>query len=241
MTDKKTACFETLKSRILSLALPPGQPLEETQLSNDFDISRTPLREVLQRLAGLGYVVLERHRGAVVAPMDLEVMRSFFQTAPMIYATMARLAAENATDEGVARLRAIQADFRAAVEAGAPEAMVLHNHRFHEAVGELSGNRYLMPSLNRLLIDHARMSQTFYRPRFAGEADRVTTACDQHDALIDAIAAGEPAHAVEITLAHWELSRHRIERYVRPDPLPIDPTGSTIPNTPSDGGTRHAL
>ena len=105
----------------------------------------------------------------------------------------------------------------------------------------MSGNRYLLPSLHRLLIDHARMSQTFYRPRFKGEEGRVSAACSQHDDLIEAIAAHEPVRAVEITLAHWELSRHRIELYVRPDPLPIDPTGPTASTAPSDGGTRYAL
>lgn len=221
--DRKADCLATLKSRILTVRLAPGAPLDETALSTEFDISRTPLREVLQRLSGEGYVTLERNRGAVVSPMDFDVMRGFFQTAPMIYASMARLAAERATAEQVAALRAVQEEFRAAVNRNEPGEMVLHNHRLHEMVGAVADNPYLMPSLQRLLIDHTRMSQTFYRPRFEGEAGRIEAACLQHDDLIDAIEAHEPARAVEITMAHWALSRDRIELYVRPDPLPMDP------------------
>lgn len=221
-TDKKSACFEVLKRDILSLALPPGSALDETQLSQQFQISRTPLREILQRLDGLGFVIHERNRGALVTPMNLETMRSFFQTAPMIYSVMARLAAENATPAKIAELRKIQASFRMSLESGDVGDTVMFNHRFHEKVGEIADNEYLKPSLDRLLINHTRMSQTFYRPRAKGDESRISTACDQHEALIDAIERHDPGLAVKITQEHWELSRHRIEVYVRPDVLTAD-------------------
>ena len=43
--------------------------------------------------------------------------------------------------------------------------MVLENNRFHEIMGEMSGNVYLQANLGRLLIDHARIGHTFFRPR----------------------------------------------------------------------------
>lgn len=220
--DKKSGCFETLKHDILTLALPPGSALDETALSQQFEISRTPLREVLQRLEGLGYVRHERNRGAVVTPMNLETMRSFFQTAPMIYSVMARLAAENATPAQITELRDIQACFRNALESGNPGETVMFNHRFHEKIGEIAENDYLKPSLDRLLINHTRMSQTFYRPQATDDRKRIETACEQHEALIEAIEQRDPGRAVKLTQDHWELSRHRIDRYVRPDALTAD-------------------
>lgn len=221
-SSKKTDCYEDLRSRVLTLALAPGSALDETALSREFGVSRTPFREVLQRLAGEGYVVLERNRGAVVASMDLEVMRRFFQTAPMVYAATSRLAAENAMPSAVAVLKDIQSQFRAASTDADAAEMVLLNHQFHERIGTMADNPYLTPSLGRLLIDHTRMSQTFYRPRTDAEASRVAAAGEQHDRLIEAIERRDPATAVAITLEHWELSRHEIELYVRPDPLPVD-------------------
>jgi DNA-binding GntR family transcriptional regulator len=50
----------------------------------------------------------------------------------------------------------------------------------------------------------------------------ITKASDQHDAMISAIEAGEGALAIDLTLQHWDLSRDRMERFVRPDPLPVD-------------------
>ena len=80
----KDDCFADLKQRILSTDLEPGADLDEVNLSERYGISRTPLREVLQRLAGEGFVRLQANRGAKVASMDVAIMRVFFQTAPMI-------------------------------------------------------------------------------------------------------------------------------------------------------------
>jgi len=224
MTDKKSNCIDDLRTRILTLDIAPGGELDEAELCAVYGMSRTPLREVLQRLAGEGYLRLQANRGAKVESMDLGVMRTFFQTAPLIYATTARLAAENRRPAELAPLKDIQTGFRQATTAGDAGAAAMLNHRFHEAIGDMAHNPYLLPSLKRMLIDHTRLSQTFYRPASAAEQALVKRACDQHDAMIAAIAAQEPAVAVDLTLRHWDLSRDRMDRFVRPDPLALDVT-----------------
>ncbi|WP_261391564.1 GntR family transcriptional regulator [Roseovarius atlanticus] len=220
--DKKTQCLEDLRMRILTQEIAPGSDLDEATLCERYAMSRTPMREILQRLGGEGYVDLTQNRGAKVASMDLPVMRTFFQTAPMIYANVARLAAENRKAGEIGPLKAIQERFRAATEAGDAAEAALQNHRFHLCMGEMAHNPYLLPSLKRMLIDHTRLSQTFYRPASEDEAARVVTACAHHDAMIEAIERQEPGVIVELTIAHWNLSRDRLERFVSPDPLPID-------------------
>ncbi|MEM8793545.1 MAG: GntR family transcriptional regulator [Pseudomonadota bacterium] len=218
----KQICLEDLKRRVLSMEISPGSDLDETALSARYGISRTPLREVLQRLAGDGYVTLSENRGAKVASMDLATMRTFFQTAPLVYSSVARLAAENRTQPQVEQLRTVQALFAKAVAAGDAEAMALKNHHFHELIGEMAHNAYLMASLRRLLIDHTRLGQVFYRPAAPAESLAIRRASQQHDAMIEAIEAGDARGIAELTLQHWDLSRDRMERFVRPDPLPMD-------------------
>lgn len=229
----KQHCLEDVKLRILTLDIAPGADLDETSLSAAYGVSRTPLREVLQRLSGDGYVELSKNRGAKVASMDLGVMRTFFQTAPMIYSSCARLAAENRTPEQIVELKQTQRDFTHALGNANAQAMAMANHRFHELIGEMAANAYLMPSLRRLLIDHTRLGQMFYRPAAPAETLAVRHASHQHDAMIAAIEAGEAANAVELTLQHWDLSRDRVERFVRPDPLPLE-------FAPAEGD-RHAV
>ena len=220
--DKKTACLEDLRMRILMLDIAPGSDLDEASLCDQYGISRTPMREVFQRLSGEGYLRIEQNRGAKVASMDLGVMRMFFQTAPMIYANVARLAAENRRSDEIPPLKAVQEEFRTAVLAGDTGQSALLNHAFHAQIGVMSHNPYLQASLGRMLIDHTRLSQTFYRPTSDDDQNRVTRAIDHHDAMIVAIERQEPAVIVDLTIDHWNLSRDRLERFVSPDPLPLD-------------------
>ena len=223
--NKKSGCYDSLKHKVLALELAPGMTLDETALAAEHGLSRTPLREVLQQLAGEGYLTLAANRSAQVSSMGLATMRNFFQTAPMVYSAVTRLAAENATTAQIGQLKAAQKRFRASIAGGSATETALHNHLFHEIIGEMAGNPYLTPSLKRLLIDHTRMSQTFYTAANKADRERIETAAGQHDEMIDAIERREPARAVELTLEHWNLSRGEIERYVHPDPLPVDIAG----------------
>jgi DNA-binding GntR family transcriptional regulator len=222
IVNKKQACQQALVHRILTLDISPGSMLDETLLSEEYGLSRTPLREVFHKLAGDGYLTQAENRGSKVSSMDLTSMRNFFQSAPMIYSAVAQLAVENANSSQISELKDTQARFRKASEASEPQDMAMYNHRFHAIIGEMAGNPYLSPSLNRLLIDHTRMSQMFYKPINSKERLLVWEACDQHDAMIDAIITRDAKMIVELTKDHWELSRDRMEKFVRPDPLDVD-------------------
>jgi len=78
---------------------------------------------------------------------------------------------------------------------------------------------YLKPSYDRLLIDHARISQTFYRPRDTEMEQRMFSALEHHDEMIAAIEAGDSQGVVDLIVEHWELSRDLIEYFIKPDPL----------------------
>jgi len=218
----KDLCLADLRRRILVTELVPGAELEETTLAADYNLSRTPLREVLQRLAGEGYVEIAENRGARVASMDITTMRTFFQTAPMIYANVGKLAAENRTEGQVETLEAAQSAFRDACDAGETRDMAMANHRFHAVTVDMAGNPYLAAAMDRLLINHTRMAISFYNTATENDAARVNTAIAQHEAMVAAIKARDGDRVVTLTQQHWDLSRDRMERFVRPDPLPLD-------------------
>jgi DNA-binding GntR family transcriptional regulator len=224
-TGGKARLYEDIKRRVLTLDLEPGAPLDETSLSGRYGVSRTPLREVFRRLEGEGYLEIRDNRGAIVSPMSHRALRDFFQTAPMIYAAIGRLAARNAAEAQVRALADTQARFREAVDAAAAEEMVMWNDRFHRLIGEIADNRYLSPSYHRLLIDHARIGETFWRGRDADMRARIEAAAAQHDRFVELISAGDEEAVVALTLEHWALSRDHLEMFVRPDPLPLDTPG----------------
>jgi DNA-binding GntR family transcriptional regulator len=219
--NPKSDLFEHLKVSILTLDLKPGSDLDEAQLCAQFNLSRTPLREVLRELAGSGYVELRANRGARVSEMSHTNLRDFFLAAPMIYGAILRLAAENRTSTQIDTLVAAQEAFKAALRTGSGAERALANTRFHEVTGEMASNTYLLPSFLRLLIDHARISMTFYRPQNNAMAGNISVASAQHDEIVAAITARDADLAARLADAHWALSRGQIELFVMPTPLEI--------------------
>jgi DNA-binding GntR family transcriptional regulator len=218
----KDQLYLDLKKQILTMVLEPGESLDEKSLSEQYSISRTPLRDVFRQLSGEGYLALVNNRGASVSSMNHKAMRDFFITAPMIYASIGRLAAENAKPGQIKAIKVANDNFNQSIAASDPIEMIYWNNQFHVIIGEMADNAYLAPSYDRLLIDHARISQTFYRPHNIDMQGRMSVATGHHQAMIVAIEAGDSARLVELTLDHWKLSKDRFEQFVRPDPLPIE-------------------
>jgi DNA-binding GntR family transcriptional regulator len=215
----KTALYEKLKRQILTLELSPDHDLDEATLSEEYGISRTPVREVLRQLAGEGFVDIRENRGARVIPMNHATLRDFFLVAPMIYEAVGRLAVQNFTAAQMAQLQECQDRFRTAVQKRHPEVMVVENNRFHAIVGEMSGSTFLKPSLSKLLIDHARIGHTFFRPSNEEMEADLAKSCQHHDEIIQAIARRDEVAVVHLTFEHWELSRVNMEMFIAPSRL----------------------
>jgi len=119
----------------------------------------------------------------------------------------------------LAELNACQERFRSAVSRDDPEAMVVENNRFHELVGEMANSAFLKPSLNKLLIDHARIGHTFFRPTSAETRANLAKSCRHHDDMIQAIVDRDEEAMVELVFDHWELSRRDMEIFIAPKGL----------------------
>jgi len=220
-SDRRGSLALSLRRRILTMQMAPGAVLDEYALAEEFGLSRPPVREVMRQMAGEGYIELEPNRPARVTPMGYQTLRDFFLVAPMIYVASTRLAAERRTGPELDRLKSIQRQFRAAIRQGDVEGRVFFNDHFHLQIGEMAHNAYLMPSLRRCLIDHARIGKVFYEeqlaarhPKMAAERDE---AAKQHDDMIAAIEARDPDTAEALVRAHLDLSRRNMAMYAAPE------------------------
>lgn len=215
--DKKIRLAETLKRRIISMELAPGAIVDEISLSEEFGISRSPVRELIRQMAAEGYLELEANRAARVSSMSHQSLRNFFLAAPLVYIATTQLAAINASSIDIDQLKEIQMQFRKAIDENDLEGRVYYNNQFHLEIGKISQNAYLMPSLERLLIDHARLGKIFYRqPTSSDMQEDLDTAVLQHDQIIDAIERHNAGEAGELIRVHMDLSRRRMTEYVVP-------------------------
>ncbi|ANJ57182.1 GntR family transcriptional regulator [Pseudomonas silesiensis] len=222
MKNGKTCLYEDLKRQILTMELAPDEALDEVILSARYGLSRTPVREVFRRLAGEGYIDIRENRGARVISMNHSTLRNFFLVAPMMYAAIGRLAVQNFTPRQLIDLKDTQYRFRHATTSRDALAMVVENNRFHWIMGEMAGNPYLQPSLERLLIDHARIGNTFFRPRDKDMEQRLDLSACHHDSFIEAIERRDEAAVVDLVFEHWELSRENMEIFITPQGMTAD-------------------
>ncbi|MBA1347100.1 GntR family transcriptional regulator [Rhizobium sp. WYCCWR 11146] len=218
--DRKANLGLALRRRILTMELSPGAVLDEVALSEEFGLSRPPVRELMRQMAGEGYIELEANRAARVSSMSYQSLRDFFLLAPMIYITASKLAAENGTRGQLDVLKQVQQSFRRAVDNCDVEGRVFYNDQFHRQIGEMAHNVYLVPSLRRLQIDHARIGKVFYKhPNTPRMQEELELATQQHDEMIDAIEKRDPDAAGELARFHLELSRRNMAMYSAPEGL----------------------
>jgi len=230
----KSALYEDLKRQILTMELDPDDALDEVVISERYGLSRTPVREVFRRLAGEGYIDIRENQRARVIPMNYATLRNFFLVAPMIYAAIGRLAVQNFKPRQLTELKETQIRFRKATVSKDALAMVVENNRFHAIMGEMACNHYLEPCLGRLLIDHARIGNTFFRSQNKDMEKRLEQSAGHHDALIEAIERRDESAVVDLVFEHWELSRENMEIFIAPQGIKADALVDLPPNSHSE-------
>jgi DNA-binding GntR family transcriptional regulator len=186
--------YDSLKALILDLELKPGTLLDETLVSRQFSVSRSPVREALIRLSAEGLVQTLRNRTSIVAQFDVGALPAYFDAMLLLYRVSARLAAANATPAQIERLRQIVRDHEDALHRGDMKSMVRLNHDFHTAVAVISGNPFFTAWMRGLLDQGQRLLRLYAHNLRDHVPD---TVLKPHRDMVKAIAAGHGDKAEE--------------------------------------------
>lgn len=149
-TTPKEHAYECLKNWIIYSEIKPGTPLRERELAERFGISRTPLREILQRLAYQRLIEIRPRQGIFVAPIDFLTIKSIFEARLPLERTTAALAAKRARDEEIEAMGAVVAEMRQAREAGDFKGIIRLDESFHIAMGKAARNEVMEEILEDL-------------------------------------------------------------------------------------------
>ncbi len=172
----------------------PGDRLVESDLAEKFGMSRTPIREALQRLETQSLLARDG-RSLIVNSLDHNQMAELYVVRSELEGLAARLAARHATQEEVRVLQDMVAADQALVND--PAALARSNRRFHKQIHLASHNRYLVQQLDLVHRSMALMATTSIAVEGRGEDTLV-----EHQAIVDAIAAGDGDGADEALRAH---------------------------------------
>ena len=206
--------YEALRKTILELELEPGSPLDEVSLSAQFDMSRTPIREALVRLAAEGLVTTLPNRNTIVANIDFVRLPVYFEALTLMYRVTTRLAAINRRPEQLTTIRAWQAAFAAAVERQDALAMIASNRDFHVAIAEAGGNPYFTQLFTRLLDEGRRILRLYY----SSFDDRLPRQyVEEHELLVKAVEAGDADLSDRLAADHAAQIVRQIQSYIARD------------------------
>lgn len=212
--------YEGLRDDILHLRLPPGANIEETTLEKRFEVSRTPVREALIRLASEELVTLLPNRGAQVTQIDISDVPQFFEALDICQRMVLRLSAQRRSDAQLEELRALNQKFESAARAHDIVAMSSFNRDFHNVTAQSCGNKYVASLYEDLLSVSVRLALSAYGTALLdSEVDEsyYNEVIDQHNAMLDALARRDSNGAEEIGKTHLDLFRGRIVRALETD------------------------
>lgn len=192
--------YETLRDEILALTLEPGQLLDETTLAERFNMSRSPVREALIRLAGDELVVTLSNRSTIVAPIDIQSFPKYVEALDIAQRMNTRLAAELRSEADLKIIAKRQKEFEAAVRSGDHLAMSGANKAFHMAIAAAGKNPYLAGFYDRLLAQGRRMLHLHFE--YLERTPQGYLLTDEHAEMLAAIRARDVERADALAHAH---------------------------------------
>ncbi|MEM1233734.1 MAG: GntR family transcriptional regulator [Pseudomonadota bacterium] len=178
----------------------PGDRLVESELADRFGVSRTPIREALQRLETQSMLTRDG-RSLMVASLDHNELSELYVVRAELEGLAAQLAAQHATPEEIAVLQSmVEADYQIVHDAA---ALVKTNRSFHKRIHLASHNRFLVQQLDLVHRFMALMATTSLAVEGRGEV-----ALEEHQAVVDAIRNRDGA------AANVALKQHLSEAFV---------------------------
>ncbi len=225
--SKPFRVYATLKEQVLAGTLPPGTKINERALGAQLGVSRTPLREALNRLAHERLVRLSPYEGYTVAPLTRQDFVELCELRVILEPAVAALAARQASDEEIAALREAT---RTGGDAGEVlcssfEQYLRRQAEFHLALAHAAHNERL-----EVLVMNAYDQQQRILACAWGHGLELSSAHAEHGEIAEAVARHDAAEAAALMSAHVRRHEGRVlgalEHYFRANPA-AQPEGSS--------------
>ena len=199
--------YAELKRRILNLEIAPGQRLKESELAEELQVSRTPLREAIKLLLAEGLLRQQPTGGVVVPNLAVRDIDELYTCRAALEGIMAAEAARQATDHDLAAMAAI-VERNALLVGFAEDAMTL-GHSLHERIGIVADNTWA----SRL---HAQVDghMSRYRKLTNFSQDRRDQALEEHRSIVVAITARDADKAGQLARDHVLAARDEALRVI---------------------------
>lgn len=190
--------YAQMREWIIDGTLAPGEALRDEALAEALGMSRTPVRDALQRLENEGLVVTSSTRRTSVSPVTLKQAREIYPITVALETLALRLALPVLDETALEAMRAANADLAAALAHGDAALATQADEALHNGFIARCGNEELRTLLADLKAKVRRLDRAFW-----GWADRTPSVRD-HDELIVALAARDVMTAERVLARNWD-------------------------------------
>ena len=201
---------QRLRQMLVENRIPPGAKLNERELCEALNVSRTPLREAIKMLAAEGLVELVPNRGAIAIALTEADVINTFEVMAGLESQSGELAAQRITDEELAEIRALHFEMMAAYTRGDLSAYYSLNARIHRAINAAAKNPVLTATYNQV---NARLQALRFRSNQDGS--KWKRAVGEHEKMIEALSTRDPAAMREVLLTHLANKRNTVLEQLR--------------------------
>lgn len=178
--------FDTIRDEVLSGSLKPGEVLNTIELSRRLGVSRTPIREALNRLVSIGLVGNETHRGFFVAKLSVDQLLEIYFIRGVVSGACSRLSIRNLTNQQKHTLEQLCDAMESSIAADDHKRMLELNYQFHMTIIRAANS----PRLEELVIQYYGMTEQ-YRALGLELPGRYEEICREHRSILNAIMNGD--------------------------------------------------
>ncbi|MBL0151773.1 MAG: FCD domain-containing protein [Ideonella sp.] len=201
-----TLAQQELERRIVSGEMAAGAKLNEVDVATALGMSRGPVREAFRALSQAGLVRVEKNRGVFVRQILLEEADEYYEVRAALEGLIGRLAARRIAIDEIEQLRAVVRRMHQVQKSRRAEEYFALNVEFHDGLARAARNNALLANYRGVV----NQLDLYRRATIARSAENIPLSTQEHEAIVEAVAARNEQRAEALLVEHVLVSRQRL-------------------------------
>lgn len=209
MTSKSEYAYKRVKEKIIRGELPPLSDIVEEKLQEELEVSRTPIREAIQRLSKEGFVYVYARKGMIVAGIDINLINSVYEVRLLNEPYLMRTACKELSEEWLCRMKEALTNCPYGVDE--PEYRNFYielDHELHSVILNHCKNQFLIDMMG-IVSDHSQR----IRIRTSRKNEEYSRSIGEHLEIVEACLARDPERAEAAMRRHIETAKKEAFKY----------------------------
>lgn len=195
-----------LERQIISGEIGSGTKLNEVDVANALGVSRGPVREAFRALGQAGLVRVEKNRGVFVRQVSLDEANEFYEVRAALEGLIGRLAARRIAIDEIEQLRGVVKRMHQVQKVSRPEDYFALNVEFHDGLARAARNNALLENYRQVV----NQLDLYRRATISRSVENIPLSTQEHEAIVEAVAARDEVRAQALLTEHVLVSRARL-------------------------------